>query len=136
MRDLRVLLLSPLYPNVPERKTEAQLGNHNMRAFADLYQKLDATNKTNKKLAALREYFALAAPADAAWAVYFLCGRKLKRLISSTELRTWGAEAARVPDWLFDECYLAVGDLAETMALLLPPPTQSSAWPLRAWGVD
>jgi DNA ligase-1 len=104
-----------------------------MRAFAALYQKLDATNKTNRKLAALRDYLAAAAPGDAAWAVYFLCGRKLKRLISSTELRTWGAEAAGVPDWLFDECYLAVGDLAETMALLLPPPTESSAWPLSQW---
>src|SRR5437868_6067976 len=107
-----------------------------MRAFAALYQRLDATNKTNHKLAALRDYFASAAPEDGAWAVFFLCGRKLKRLISSTELRTWGAEAAQVPEWLFDECYQAVGDLAETMALLLPPPTQSSAWPLGQWIVQ
>src|SRR5438105_951219 len=104
-----------------------------MRAFAELYQSLDATNKTSRKLVALRDYFAAAAPADAAWAVFFLCGRKLKRLITSTELRTWGAEAAAVPDWLFDECYEAVGDLAETMALLLPPPTESSARPLTQW---
>jgi DNA ligase-1 len=104
-----------------------------VRKFADLFQKLDATNKTNRKLAALRDYFTAAAPGDAAWAVYFLCGRKLKRLISSTELRTWGAEAAGVPDWLFEECHQAVGDLAETMALLLPAPTQSSDWPLSQW---
>ncbi len=107
-----------------------------MRAFADLFQRLDATNKTNRKLAALEDYFASARAEDAAWAVFFLCGHKLKRLISSTELRTWGAEAAQIPDWLFDECYLAVGDLAETMALLLPPPTESSGAPLAEWVVE
>src|SRR5262245_45184665 len=107
-----------------------------MRAFGELYRRLDATNKTNRKLAALRDYFAAAPAEDAAWAVYFLCGRKLKRLVSSTELRTWGAAAAGVPEWLFDESYEAVGDLAETLALLLPPPTRSSDIPLSRWIED
>ncbi|MBI3411418.1 MAG: ATP-dependent DNA ligase [Planctomycetes bacterium] len=104
-----------------------------MRAFATLYSRLDSTTKTNRKLGALRDYFSTAAPADAAWAVHFLVGRTLKRLINSRELQTWGAAAAGIPDWLFLECYSAVGDMAETLALLLPPPAESTPLPLHYW---
>src|SRR5512142_2179384 len=91
-----------------------------MRRFTRLYFELDATNRTGEKVAALERYFAEAPPADAAWALYFLTGRRLKRAIPYMRLREWAAEAAGLPLWLLDECYDAVGDLSETIALLLP----------------
>src|SRR6187399_2082183 len=72
------------------------------------------------------EYFAEAAPADAAWAVYFLAGGRPKRLIPVRRVATWAMEESGVPDWLFEESYNAVGDLAETIALLLPDNVISS----------
>src|SRR5688500_277214 len=104
-----------------------------MKRFASLYARLDSTNKTNHKLAALREYFEQAAPADAIWAVYVLTGRRLKRLVQTGLLRDWAAEAAGVPGSLFDESWSAVGDLAETIALILPQPTRASDLPLHVW---
>jgi ATP-dependent DNA ligase len=102
-------------------------------AFAELYAALDETTKTNGKVAALTGYLAAAAPADAAWAVNFLIGRRPKRLLESRKLAQWAIEEAGVPDWLFGECYQAVGDFAETIALLLPPAVQSSNLPLHWW---
>ncbi len=104
-----------------------------MKAFAGLYRDLDETTKTNRKLACLRDYFASAPAADAAWALYFLSGRKPKRLLLARDLARWCAEEAGLPDWLFDECHDAVGDLAETIALLLPEPERSSDAPLAEW---
>jgi DNA ligase-1 len=104
-----------------------------MKAFAELYAALDATTKTNEKVAALTRYFAAAAPADAAWAASFLLGRRPKRLLESRKLAQWAIEEAGVPDWLFGECYHAVGDFAETIALLLPPTAASTALPLDYW---
>ena len=91
-----------------------------MRRFTRLYFELDATNRTGEKVAALERYFAEAPAADAAWALYFLTGRRLKRTVPYLRLREWAAEAAGLPLWLLDECYDAVGDLSETIALLLP----------------
>lgn len=104
-----------------------------MRAFARLYAALDETTATNEKVSALVEYFRSASPEDAAWAVHFLTGRRPKRLVSAPDLRLWAAEEAGVPEWLFEESYQAVGDLAETITLLLPDrgepgPEQSLAW--------
>lgn len=90
-----------------------------MRRFARLYLELDESNRTNDKVAALRRYFEEAEPADAAWAIYFLMGRKLPRGVNSAQLRGWTAEVAGLPDWLVDESYSSVGDLAETIALLV-----------------
>jgi DNA ligase-1 len=104
-----------------------------MKAFAHLYTALDETTATNEKTAALVEYFRSAAPADAAWAVHFLSGRRPKRLVSTGKLRSWAAEEAGIPDWLFEESYQAVGDLAETIALLLPESGASSELPLSYW---
>ncbi|HEU5050957.1 MAG TPA: ATP-dependent DNA ligase, partial [Gemmatimonadales bacterium] len=91
-----------------------------MRAFAQLYTELDETTATNEKVAALVRYFRSVPAADAAWAVHFLIGRRPKRLVRAGDLRTWAADAAAIPEWLFEESYHAVGDLAETIALLLP----------------
>ena len=94
-----------------------------MRRFTRLYFELDATNRTGEKVAALERYFAEVPPADAAWALYFLTGRRVRRAVPHLRLRQWAAAAAGLPPWLLEECYDAVGDLSETIALLLPAPT-------------
>jgi DNA ligase 1 len=104
-----------------------------VKAFADLYAVLDATTKTNEKVEALSSYFSQVPPEDAAWAINFLIGRRPKRLIESRKIWRWAIEEAGIPDWLFGECYDAVGDVAETIALLLPPPAASSDKPLHYW---
>ncbi|HWQ53327.1 MAG TPA: ATP-dependent DNA ligase [Bryobacteraceae bacterium] len=104
-----------------------------MKAFAALYATLDSTTRTNEKVAALERYFAAVPPEDAVWALSFLMGRRPKRLIESRKLAEWAIAEAGIPDWLFGECYHAVGDFAETMALLLPPAAHSSDLPLHHW---
>jgi DNA ligase-1 len=91
-----------------------------MKQFTDLYWRLDATSRTQDKLAALVAYFAAAAPADAACAVGVLCGARQLRAVSTTLLRQWVAEETGYPEWLVEDAYAHVGDLAETLALLLP----------------
>lgn len=98
-----------------------------MRRFAQLYDALDATTSTNAKVAALRAYFAEAPPADAAWALYFLTGQRLKRLVGPRLLASWACERAAVPEWMFGECFSLAGDLAETIALLLDTAAPRSA---------
>ena len=107
-----------------------------MRSFAGLYAALDETTATNEKVAALAEYFRSAPPEDAAWAVHFLTGRRPKRLVSAPDLRRWAADEAGVPEWLFEESYQAVGDLAETITLLLPEPAESGGERSLAWWVE
>ena len=91
-----------------------------MKHFANLFAALDGTTKTNLKIQALADYFRQAPAADSAWAIYFLSGRRLRQPIPNKLLRQWAAEAAQIPDWLFDESYDAVGDLAETISLIVP----------------
>lgn len=88
--------------------------------FAELYTRLDRTTKTNQKISALIHYFEAADPADAAWATHFLSGNRLGRVIATQLVRTWAAEEADIPAWLFEESYQTVGDLAETVALVVP----------------
>jgi DNA ligase 1 len=90
-----------------------------MRKFAELFEELDTTTSINEKLAALVRYFGAAPAEDAAWAAYFLSGRRLKRLIGPATLREWLLAQTRMPEWLLDETYAEVGDLAETIALLV-----------------
>jgi DNA ligase-1 len=98
-----------------------------MKKFAQLFEKLDATNSTKEKKNILVEYYSSASPNDIAWAVFFLTGQKLKRLIKSRDLRTWALEKSKLPDWLFEECYAAVGDMAETISLLCSDPNQEGS---------
>lgn len=107
-----------------------------MRRFTALFMALDATTGTRDKVTALVDYFRAAPPQDAAWAAYFLTGHKLKRLVGSKDLREAAIAAAGVPPWLFEVSYEAVGDLAETIALLLPPPDADDDAPLAAWVDD
>ncbi|WP_295976984.1 ATP-dependent DNA ligase [uncultured Variovorax sp.] len=104
-----------------------------MKAFAALYHELDASTSNLAKQAALQRYLRQADPADAAWAVYFLAGGKPRQLVPVKLLRLLAQEAAGLPEWLFDESYDAVGDLAETIALLLPPPTDAHDMGLAEW---
>jgi DNA ligase-1 len=101
-----------------------------MKRFTQLFVELDETNRTNEKVTALENYFRSVPVSDAAWALYFLCGRKISRSVTSTELRRWIAEESKLPDWLVEECYDAVGDLAETAALLLPENKSTLDLPL------
>ncbi|WP_298834661.1 ATP-dependent DNA ligase [uncultured Piscinibacter sp.] len=104
-----------------------------MNRFAQLFDELDASTSTTTKLEALQRYFAEAAPADAAWAVYFLAGGRPRQLVRTASLRTLAAQCAAIPDWLFDECHQAVGDLAETIAHVLPPAGSRSDLGLAQW---
>ena len=104
-----------------------------MKRFARLYEAIDATTATSGKVAALVEYFREAPAADAAWAVTFLVGRRPKRLVKASDLRRWGAELAGIPDWLFDASYAQAGDLAETLALIVPEVGASDAGSLARW---
>jgi DNA ligase-1 len=104
-----------------------------MRNFARLYAELDETTSTTRKLAALEAYFRMAAPQDAAWAVYFLAGGKPRQAVPTKLLRQYAMEYAGLEEWLFDECYNAVGDLAETIAHVLPPPKHPGEIGLADW---
>jgi len=104
-----------------------------VRAFAALYRELDASTSSLAKQVALQRYLREADAADAAWAVYFLAGGKPRQLVPTKLLRLLAQEAAGLPEWLFDESYDAVGDLAETIALLLPPPSEVHDLGLAGW---
>lgn len=104
-----------------------------MEAFARLYADLDETTSTQGKLSALKRYFASVDADDAAWATYFLAGGRPRQLVPAKVLRAVAIGAAGLPQWLFDECYLAVGDFAETVAHVLPPPSRISNLGLAVW---
>jgi len=98
-----------------------------MQQFADLVTTLGTSTKTNEKLDALSEYFATANDKDKVWVIAIFSGRRPRRAVNSTELWTWCNELTNLPAWLFEECYHAVGDLAETIALLLPGSINADA---------
>jgi DNA ligase-1 len=104
-----------------------------MKRFAALYTALDATTSTHDKLEALTSYFAVAEPEDAAWASYFLAGGKPRQSVPTRLLSEIARERAGLPQWLFEESYHAVGDLAETIAHILPPAQRTSELGLTQW---
>lgn len=111
-----------------------------MKRFAQLYRELDQSTATLDKRAALVAYFRAAEPRDAAWALYLLSGGKVanakKKIANTRDLRAWIAEESNTPDWLVDDSYDQVGDLAETLALLLDDPAddaRATDVPLAEW---
>ena len=90
-----------------------------MKRFADLYDAIDRTTSTNAKVAALVEYLRDAPPDDAAWALFFLTGRRLKRHLPTRLMHAWTLELTGLPEWLIQESYAVAGDFAEGIALLL-----------------
>lgn len=104
-----------------------------MRAFTQLFLELERRSRTSEKVAAMRDYFLEARPEDAAWAVYFLSGRKLKRITTAQILRAHAARVSGYRDWLVDASHDAVGDMTETIALMLPPAKQPTDRRLAEW---
>lgn len=104
-----------------------------MHDFTALFVALDSSTKITAKVAALVAWFRTAPVTDAAWAAYFLTGRKLKRLVGTRDLRAAALAYSGLPGWLFDASYDTVGDLAETIALILPPASQRDDRSLADW---
>jgi DNA ligase 1 len=92
-----------------------------MRAFSKLFDQLERATQASERIAAFEDYFRSVPASDAAWALWVLMGGRLKRLVAPERLRQWTAELADLPLWLVGECHAVVGDLGETLALLLPP---------------
>ena len=101
-----------------------------MKKFAELFTVLDQTTKTNAKIDALANYYTVSEAADALWTTALLTGRKPKRTVKTSELKLWAMELSGVSDWLFEESYHVVGDLAETITLLLPPSESQTEYSL------
>ncbi|MCC1494089.1 ATP-dependent DNA ligase [Cognatishimia sp. F0-27] len=104
-----------------------------MKDFAALFTAIDQTTKTTRKTEALAAFFRDASDADRLWTIALFSGRRPKRAVTTTQLREWAAEVAGVPLWLLEESYPIVGDLAETLALILPPARSESDKPLSHW---
>lgn len=107
-----------------------------MRDFASLIIDIDQTNKTNAKVEALEKYFSAAPDEDKLWAIALLSGRRPKSTVISTRVREWANEVANVPVWLFEECWSVVGDMSETIALLLPDNPSGVEHSLRWWMLE
>jgi DNA ligase 1 len=106
-----------------------------MKRFAALFAALDHTTSTNLKVEAMVGYFRAAPAADAAWAVFFLTGRRLKRAAAGRAIAEWTLAAIGLPEWLLTESYAIVGDGAETSTLLLDqlPPLAGVSVDLAEW---
>jgi len=118
---------------LPPAGAEVHRHHAAMRRFADLYQSLDASTATTVKVAAMVAYFRDAPAEDAAWAVYFLAGGKPRQVVPTALLRQTACAVAAIDEWLFEECYQAVGDLAETISHVLPPPAARNDEGLAHW---
>ncbi len=104
-----------------------------MKRFAELIQQLEQSNKTNDKIAALVDYFSTAAEKDKPYVIAMFTGKKPKRPVNTTLIKQWAVELSTIPEWLFTESYHSVGDLSETIALILPPAKNEIDKPLHVW---
>jgi DNA ligase-1 len=107
-----------------------------LKRFSELIQQLETSNKTNDKIAALVDYFSNADDRDKTYVIAMFTGKKPKRPVNTALLRTWATELSGIPPWLFQESYSSVGDLSETIALVLPPPEQVTDRKLHEWITD
>ncbi|QES93939.1 ATP-dependent DNA ligase [Empedobacter brevis] len=104
-----------------------------MNDFATLINAIDSTNKTSLKQEAIIEFLQVASSQDKLWFLSLFTGRKPKRNVNSTLMKMWAMEVADIPEWLFVESYSSVGDLGETISLILPPPTKTIDYSLSEW---
>lgn len=104
-----------------------------MKDFAELIKRLESTNKTNAKLEAIISYLETAADDDKLWFIALFTGKRPKRTVATNLLKEWTLEITGLPYWLFVESYSAVGDLGETISLLLPPPRFQIVKSLSQW---
>ena len=107
-----------------------------MKRFSELIQQLETSNKTNDKIAALVDYFSNADDRDKTYVIAMFTGKKPKRPVNTALLRAWATELSGIPPWLFQESYSSVGDLSETIALVLPPPEKVTDRKLHEWITD
>ena len=98
-----------------------------MKELSNLFSQLDSTNSTKAKLEFLSAYFSTQEPLDKLWTVFLLTGRKISKRVRTAHLKTWVQEVTHTPEWLFEECYATVGDLAETISLLVSDETSVEA---------
>ena len=104
-----------------------------MKRFTELFLRLDRTNKTNEKVEALKAYFLAAPDEDKIWALAVFTGRRPPGVFKRAQLVAWALELAGIPEWLFRESYGSVGDLAETISLILPTSVSGSERSLNEW---
>jgi DNA ligase-1 len=104
-----------------------------VKKFAELFTRLDQTNRTTEKTGIIKDYFAEADDNDKLWVLYLFSGRKLKKYFNTSQLWNWAVEYSGLPEWLADESYHSVGDMAETISLILPNPEKRSGKPLTFW---
>lgn len=106
-----------------------------MKLFAEFIASLDQTNKTNDRIEIIKDYFSKASDSDSdkLWVLYLFSGGKIKKKFNTTQLKEWAIEFSTLPKWLFDESYNSIGDLAETISLILPLPENSSDNTLTEW---
>jgi DNA ligase 1 len=104
-----------------------------MQDFSNLISAIEITNKTNAKIDALVSYFKTAPNKDKLWLIALFTGKKPSRPVKSNLMKSWCIEITKLPEWLFLESYSTVGDLGETLALLLPNPKNTIEKPLHIW---
>lgn len=104
-----------------------------MKRFSQLIQELELSNKTNDKIAALVSYFSEANDLDKPFVIAMFTGKKPKRPVNTSLIKQWAIEISQIPEWLFAESYHSVGDLSETIALVLPPANNTIDKPLHQW---
>jgi DNA ligase-1 len=92
-----------------------------MKHFAELINALESTNKTNAKIDAIIDYLERAPDEDKVWFIALFTGKRPKRNVNTNYMKEWALEITQLPFWLFQESYSSVGDLGETLSLILPP---------------
>lgn len=107
-----------------------------MKHFAELINALESTNKTNAKIDAIIDYLERAPDEDKVWFIALFTGKRPKRNVNTNYMKEWALEITQLPFWLFQECYSSVGDLGETLSLILPPPTEKIERALSEWMND
>jgi len=107
-----------------------------MKHFADLINALETTNKTNAKIDAIIDYLERAPDEDKVWFIALFTGKRPKRNVNTNYMKEWALEITELPFWLFQESYSSVGDLGETISLILPPPSHKIDRTLSQWMLD
>lgn len=104
-----------------------------MKHFAELILSLESSNKTTAKIDAMVNYLNVAADKDKLWFLALFTGKRPKRPINTNYLKQWALEIIHLPEWLFLESYSSVGDLGETLSLILPAPENIIDKSLNQW---
>ena len=104
-----------------------------MKNFATLINALESTNKTNAKIDAMVQYLEKAPDRDRLWFIALFTGKRPKRNVNTNLMKDWALEITQLPLWLFTESYASVGDLGETLSLILPAAEHEINMSLTEW---